>query len=141
MRVLWIGYGQAGGKIVDTLLGMNRRLYSGIAINTEQADLVGLNNIREKVLIGQYALQGRGVGANIELAANIAEKALSQVMDRIDILKRRFDPEAFWIAAALGGGTGAGRLLRLGQRAQPGVQRHTGIRVGCRSFDFRNAHR
>ena len=108
MRVLWIGYGQAGGKIVDTLLGMNRRLYSGIAINTEQADLVGLNNIREKVLIGQYALKGRGVGANIELAANIAEKALSQVMDRIDILKRRFDPEAFWIAAALGGGTGAG---------------------------------
>ena len=41
MRVLWIGYGQAGGKIVDTLLGMNRKLYSGIAVNTEQADLVG----------------------------------------------------------------------------------------------------
>ena len=60
------------------------------------------------MLIGQYALKGRGVGANIELAANIAEKALSQVMDRIDILKHRFDPEAFWIAAALGGGTGAG---------------------------------
>ena len=108
MRVLWIGFGQAGGKIVDTLLGMNRRLYSGIAINTEEADLVGLNNLREKVLIGQYALKDRGVGANIELGASIAEKALSQVMDRIDILQRRFDPEAFWIAAGLAGGTGAG---------------------------------
>ena len=87
---------------------MNRRLYSGIAINTEQVDLVGLHNIREKVLIGQYALKGRGVGANIELGGNIAEKALSQMRDRIDILERRFDPEAFWIAAALSGGTGAG---------------------------------
>ena len=69
---------------------------------------MGLNNIRDKVLIGQYALKGRGVGANIELGATIAEKALSQMMDRIDILVRRFDPEGFWIAAGLAGGTGAG---------------------------------
>tara|TARA_B100000315_G_scaffold233673_2_gene246976 strand:- start:5049 stop:6170 length:1122 start_codon:yes stop_codon:yes gene_type:complete len=108
MRVLWIGYGQAGGKIANTLRATNRRLYEAIAINTEQADLVGLNHIREKVLIGRYALKGRGVGANIELGASIAEKALSQVMDRIDNLVHRFDPEAFWIAAGLAGGTGAG---------------------------------
>lgn len=108
MRVLWIGFGQAGGKIANTMMEVNRRLYSAIAINTEQADLVGLDNIREKVLIGKYALKGRGVGADIELAANIAEKALSQVMDRIDILVRRSDPEAFWICAGLAGGTGAG---------------------------------
>ena len=108
MRVLWVGYGQAGGKIVNTMLETNRRLYEGIAINTEQADLVGLNSIREKVLIGKYALKGRGVGGNIDLGANIAEKALSQVMDRIDLLVNKFDPEAFWIAAGLAGGTGAG---------------------------------
>lgn len=108
MRVLWIGYGQAGGKIANTLMGMNRRLYEAIAINTEEADLAGLNNIRETVLIGRYTLKGRGVGANIDLAASIAEKALSQMMDRIDILVRKFDPEAFWIAAGLGGGSGAG---------------------------------
>ena len=108
MLVLWIGYGQAGGKIANTLMGMNRRLYEAIAINTEEADLVGLNNIREKVLIGRYALKGRGVGANIELAANIAEKALSQMMDRIDLLVRKFDPESFWITAGLAGGSGAG---------------------------------
>ena len=108
MRVLWIGYGQAGGKIVNTLMGMNRRLFDAIAINTEEADLAGLRNIPEKVLIGRYALKGRGVGANIELAASVAEKALSQMMDQIDIKVRKFDPEAFWIAAALGGGSGAG---------------------------------
>ena len=108
MRVLWIGYGQAGGKIVNTLMGMNRRLFDAIAINTEEADLAGLRNIPEKVLIGRYALKGRGVGANIELAASVAEKALSQMMDQIDIKVRKFDPEVFWIAAALGGGSGAG---------------------------------
>ena len=108
MRILWIGYGQAGGKIANTLMGINRKLYEAIAINTEQADLGGLSHIREKVLIGRYALKGRGVGANIELGANIAEKALSQMMDQIDLLVRKFDPEAFWIAAGLAGGTGAG---------------------------------
>jgi cell division GTPase FtsZ len=108
MRVLWIGFGQAGGKITDTLMGLNRKLYDVVAINTEQADLEGLNNIREKILIGRYALKGRGVGSNIELGSEIAEKALSQMMDRIDVMVRRFDPEAFWIAAGLAGGTGAG---------------------------------
>ena len=54
MRVLWIGFGQAGGKIVNSLMGMNRRLYSAIAVNTEEADLSGLRYIREKVLIGKY---------------------------------------------------------------------------------------
>lgn len=108
MRILWIGFGQAGGKIANTLMEVNRNLYSAIAVNTEQADLAGLNHIPQKVLIGRYALKGRGVGGDIELGANIAEKALSQMMDRIDILVRRSDPEAFWIAAALAGGTGAG---------------------------------
>ena len=108
MRVLWIGFGQAGGKIANSLVGMNRRIYSAIAINTEEADLSGLQNIREKVLIGKYALRGRGVGSDIDLGASIAEKSLAQMMDSIDVSVRKRDPEAIWIAAGLGGGTGAG---------------------------------
>ena len=108
MRVLWIGFGQAGGKITNALLGMNRRVYSGIAINTEEADLSGLGNIREKILIGKYALRGRGVGSDIDLGASIAEKSLAQMMDSIDAMVRKRDPEVIWISAGLGGGTGAG---------------------------------
>ena len=108
MRVLWIGFGQAGGKIANSLMGMNRRLYSAIAINTEEADLSGLRYIREKVLIGKYALRGRGVGSDIDLGASIAEKSLAQMMDSIDVIMRKRDPEVIWIAAGLGGGTGAG---------------------------------
>jgi cell division GTPase FtsZ len=108
MRVLWIGFGQAGGKVVNTLMGMNKRHYDGVAINTEEADLADLGNIPTKVLIGKYKHRGRGVGANIEVAADIAQKAVSQMMDVIDEHHRRFDSEAFWIAGGLGGGTGAG---------------------------------
>ena len=108
MRVLWIGFGQAGGKIANSLMGMNRRLYNAIAINTEEADLSGLRYIREKVLIGKYALRGRGVGSDIDLGASIAEKSLAQMMDSIDAMVRKRDPEVIWIAAGLGGGTGAG---------------------------------
>ncbi len=106
MKVLWIGFGQAGGKMVNCLMGMNRHLYS--AINTEEADLSGLSHIREKILIGKYALRGRGVGSDIDLGASIAEKSLAQMMDRIDAMVRKRDPEVIWIAAGLGGGTGAG---------------------------------
>jgi len=108
MRVLWIGFGQAGGKIANTMMGVNSNFYSSLAINTEQADLVSLDKISEKVLIGRYLPKGRGVGADIDLAADIAEKALSQLMDRIDLIVRRYDPEVFWICAGLAGGTGAG---------------------------------
>ena len=108
MRILWIGFGQAGGKIANTLMGMNRKIYNAVAINTEEADLAGLNNIRHQVLIGKYALKGRGVGSDIDLGASIAEKALSQMMDKIDVMVKRQDPEAIWIAAGLSGGTGAG---------------------------------
>ena len=108
MRVLWIGFGQAGGKIANSLMGMNRRLYHAIAINTEEADLSGLRYIREKVLIGKYALRGRGVGSDIDLGASIAEKSLAQMMDSIDAIVRKKDPEVIWIAAGLAGGTGAG---------------------------------
>ena len=79
-----------------------------IAINTEEADLVDLFNIRRKVLIGKYKQKGRGVGADIEVGAEIAQKALSQIMDTLEVHDRRFDSEAFWIIGALGGGTGAG---------------------------------
>lgn len=108
MRVLWIGYGQAGGKVVNTLIGLNKRFYDALAINTEEADLVDLNNIPDKVLIGRYRHKGRGVGADLEVGTDIAQKALSQMMDVIDKHNRKFDPEAVWIVGGLSGGTGAG---------------------------------
>ena len=89
MRILWIGFGQAGGKITNTLMGFNKKFYDAVAINTEEADLADLNNIRQKVVIGRYKHKGRGVGADIEVAADIAQKAVSQMMDVIDVHNRK----------------------------------------------------
>ncbi len=47
MRILWIGFGQAGGKITNTLLGLGKKHYDAVAINTEEADLADLDNIPE----------------------------------------------------------------------------------------------
>ena len=108
MKVFWIGYGQAGGKIANALMGMSSKIYDAVAINTEEADLADLGNIREKTLIGMHRHRGRGVGADIEVGAMIAEKSLSQMMDRIDLRSNKFDPEAFWVIAGMAGGSGAG---------------------------------
>ena len=58
MKVFWIGYGQAGGKIANALMGMSSKIYDAVAINTEEADLADLGNIREKTLIGMHRHRG-----------------------------------------------------------------------------------
>ncbi len=65
MRILWIGFGQVGGKITNTLMGLGKKHYDAVAINTEEADLVDLDNITKKVLIGKYKYRGRGVGRRL----------------------------------------------------------------------------
>ncbi len=108
MRILWIGFGQAGGKIANTMMGMDRAHYRAIAINTEEADLTGLNRVNERILIGRYKQKGRGVGADLDLSSEIALKSLSQMMGLIEKIGHDFDPEAYWIISGMAGGTGAG---------------------------------
>ncbi|GIS92802.1 MAG: hypothetical protein CM1200mP22_00390 [Dehalococcoidia bacterium] len=83
------------GKITNALLGMNRRVYSGIAINTEEADLSGLGENSRKDLDWKKCLRGRGVGSDIDLGASIAEKSLAQMMDSIDAMVRKRDPKSY----------------------------------------------
>ena len=49
MRVFFIGFGQAGGKIVDMFIEQDKKLgtnsFRGIAVNTARTDLMGLKNI------------------------------------------------------------------------------------------------
>ena len=73
MKLGLIGFGQAGGKVVDKLLAyetsVNRSFIGGaIAINTARSDLHGLQNIRQenRILIGQARVKGHGVGADNE---------------------------------------------------------------------------
>lgn len=114
MKLAMIGFGQAGGKIVDKFLEYDHRTNSGIvrsavAVNTAKADLMGLDNIPEdnRVLIGQSRVKGHGVGADNELGAEIAEEDIDEIQGTIDRIPVH-EVDAFLIIAGMGGGTGSG---------------------------------
>ena len=114
MKLAMIGFGQAGGKIVDKFLEYDQKHNSGlvraaIAVNTAKADLMGLEHVPEekRVLIGQSRVKGHGVGADNELGAEIAEEDIDEVQGAIDSVPVH-EVDAFLIVAGLGGGTGSG---------------------------------
>ncbi|WP_246983706.1 tubulin/FtsZ family protein [Halorientalis marina] len=114
MKLAMIGFGQAGGKIVDKFLEYDERtgsriVRSAVAVNTAKADLLGLERVPEenRVLIGQARVKGHGVGADNELGAEIAEEDIDEIQGAIDNIPVH-EVDAFLIIAGLGGGTGSG---------------------------------
>jgi cell division GTPase FtsZ len=114
MKLAMIGFGQAGGKILDKFLEYDHRSGSNIvraavAVNTAKADLMGLERVPEanRVLIGQSRVKGHGVGADNELGAEITEEDIDEIMGAIDDIPTH-EVDAFLVIAGLGGGTGSG---------------------------------
>jgi len=114
MKLAMIGFGQAGGKIVDRFLEYDKETGSNIvraavAVNSAKADLMGLEHIPEdqRILIGQSRVKGHGVGADNELGAEIAEEDIDEVQSAIDSIPVH-EVDAFLVVAGLGGGTGSG---------------------------------
>ncbi len=109
-----IGFGQAGGKIVDRFIEFDRQtrgktVRAAIAVNSASADLQGLNNIapERRVLIGQTRVKGHGVGADNELGAEVAAEDIAEIQAALDGVPTH-EVDAFLIVAGLGGGTGSG---------------------------------
>jgi cell division GTPase FtsZ len=114
MKLAMIGFGQAGGKVVDKFLAYDRQhdaniVRAAVAVNTAKADLLGLENVPQdqRVLIGQSRVKGHGVGADNELGAEIAEEDMDEVQGAIDSIPVH-EVDAFLVVAGLGGGTGSG---------------------------------
>ena len=114
MKLAMIGFGQAGGKIVDSFLEYDQRagsniIRSAVGVNTARADLMGLRLIpkENRVLIGQSKVKGHGVGADNELGAEIAEEDIDEIQGAIDNIPVH-EVDAFLIVAGMGGGTGSG---------------------------------
>jgi cell division GTPase FtsZ len=113
MRVFFIGFGQAGGKIVDMFIEQDRKLgttsFRGIAVNTARTDLMGLKNIemKDRILIGQTMLKGHGVGTDNVTGARVTADEIDSIISAIDT-RGTHDVDAFVIVAGLGGGTGSG---------------------------------
>lgn len=117
MRVGVIGVGQCGGRLADILA--YHSLWSrhqgicpfAIAVNSAQADLLGLQTIskKDRILIGQTAMKGHGVGLRRHIGAKVAKQGLHTIMHTITE-KVVHHVDAFLVIAGLGGGTGSGGL-------------------------------
>ncbi|MDH7593535.1 MAG: tubulin/FtsZ family protein [Methanomicrobiales archaeon] len=113
MRVFFIGFGQAGGKIVDMFIEQDKKLpkrsFRGIAVNTARTDLMGLKHIemKDRILIGQTVVKGHGVGTDNVTGAKITADEIDVIISAID-QRGTHDVDAFVIIAGLGGGTGSG---------------------------------
>jgi cell division GTPase FtsZ len=113
MRVFFVGFGQAGGKIVDMFLEQDKKSttqnFRGIAVNTARTDLMGLKNIelKDRILIGQTVVKGHGVGTDNVMGAKITADEIDSIINAIDT-RGTHDVDAFIIVAGLGGGTGSG---------------------------------
>jgi len=113
MRVFFIGFGQAGGKIVDMFIEQDRKLgthsFRGIAVNSARTDLMGLKTIemKDRILIGQTVVKGHGVGTDNVTGARVTADEIDAIISAIDS-RGTHDIDAFVIVAGLGGGTGSG---------------------------------
>ncbi|MHC1567759.1 MAG: tubulin/FtsZ family protein [Candidatus Syntropharchaeia archaeon] len=122
MKIFAIGFGQAGGKLVDLFVEFDKRtrqncIVRALAINTAKADLLGLKHIpmEDRLLIGQSRVKGHGVGADNELGAKVAAEDIYSIQNAID-KRGTHQTDAFFIIAGLGGGTGSGGAPVLARR-------------------------
>lgn len=116
MKLALIGFGNAGGKVVDAILAADQPddrslCRDALAINSAKTDLQRPDLIPEdrRVLIGQTddRVKGHGVGADPDLGAEVARKDLYELNRAVDDVPI-YDIDAFLIVAGLGGGTGSG---------------------------------
>ncbi|QCW03517.1 tubulin/FtsZ family protein [Natrinema pallidum] len=124
MKLALIGFGQAGGKVVDEFLAFDDAINGGfvesaIAINSATTDLKGLDrvSVENRVLIGQARVKGHGVGADNELGAEIAEANIDELQGAIDRIPVH-EIDAFLVVAGMGGGTGSGGAPVLAKHLQ-----------------------
>lgn len=123
MKLVVIGLGQCGGRIADHFARLNMKAHSerdidliaGIfAVNTDVADLTGLNWIRpdhrHRILIGNNRTGGHGVGKINELAAEIASDDADKIIEAIRTSERFPEADAFLLIAGAAGGTGSGSI-------------------------------
>lgn len=116
MKSLVIGLGQAGGKVADIFLDEDRKstvphTFETIAVNTAISDLMGLEYIprEDRILLGETAVKGHGVGADNKKGAEIAKDEVEIILNRIS-QSNVSNIDAFFIIAGLGGGTGSGAI-------------------------------
>src|SRR4030042_686669 len=128
MRLLVIGLGQCGSRVADEFVALNKRalhqwgtnIVTGtFAVNTDQTDLTGLNNISSdymhRILIGGRKTWGHGGGKVNENGAGLARKDGDKVVDAMRPSPNFYQTHAFLLIAGAAGGTGSGAISVIAQ--------------------------
>jgi len=128
MKLVVVGFGQCGSRIVDEFSRMNKkaRFHRGIeivvgafAVNTDAADLSSLSSIksdyRHRILIGNRKTGSHGVGKINAVGAEIAKQDGDKVIDAIRSAERFYEADAFLLVASAAGGTGSGSMPIMAQ--------------------------
>ncbi|MFC1902078.1 tubulin/FtsZ family protein [Chloroflexota bacterium] len=123
MKLVVVGLGQCGGRIADEFARLNIKAHTtrgldiitgAFAVNTDLADLSGLNTIKSdydhRIIIGSRKTGGHGVGKINELAAEIAREDADKVVETIRTARRFAETDAFLLIAGAAGGTGSGSI-------------------------------
>lgn len=128
MKIMVIGLGQCGSRVADEFvrldkLAMAQRhtniITGAYAVNTDQADLTGLNYIGSdylhRILIGGRKTWGHGVGKVNEMGAELAREDGDKVIDAIKSSPNFYQSHAFLLIAGAAGGTGSGAVSVISQ--------------------------
>jgi cell division GTPase FtsZ len=121
MKIVVIGFGQCGGRIADEFARLDKRarhergieiVTSALAVNTDAADLSGLDNIsadyQHRILIGARKTGGHGVGKINEFALEMIREDVDKIFDAIRSSSHLRESDAFLLVAGAAGGTGSG---------------------------------
>ncbi|HWU73358.1 MAG TPA: cell division protein FtsZ, partial [Sphingomonas sp.] len=100
-RIAVFGVGGAGGNGVAGLVDENLPNVELIAANTDAQALRTLG-VRQQLQLGRMATQGLGAGAWPEVGRAAAQEVVDEIDAALD------DVDFCFIAAGMGGGTGAG---------------------------------
>ena len=111
MKLLVIGLGQCGSRVADEFVRLNKMAKShrrttivtgAYAVNTDQADLTGLQYIGSdylhRILIGGRKTWGHGVGKVNEMGAELAREDGDKVIDAIKTAPEFYQTHAFLLS-------------------------------------------
>jgi len=128
MKLMVIGLGQCGSRIADEFVRLDKQARShrhtniitgAYAVNTDQADLTGLNFIGSdylhRILIGGRKTWGHGVGKVNEMGAELAREDGDKVVDAMRTAPEFYRTHAFLLIAGGAGGTGSGAISIIAQ--------------------------
>ncbi|MCX6774040.1 MAG: cell division protein FtsZ [Candidatus Micrarchaeota archaeon] len=127
VRISVIGVGGAGCNAVTRLFSEGIESAKTFAINTDSRHLHTVAKAHEKFLLGKNFTRGMGAGGDASMGRKCAEG------DREELTRLIGDNEIVFIAAGMGGGTGAGASPVIARIAKE----HGAMVIGIVTFPFR----